>query len=594
MPGPRGSRRADRGARASAVGDRADLALKGVWGTDGAGEAELLRVAHADPRARLSRSPRRRARRRRRSTRRRRRPRRLRRPGRPAASPARVAVDARSSRAIRRARRGRPRRERASGLAPRRSRPPTALLGGALALKGRRRAPRATASRFADLRARGARLALRLDGSATGGAADLAPRSPSTDLARVDERLAGRADAVARLTGSLARPTSPRRSRPGTVRARSAGRCATCAPRSTRATSPAPLDARLSSRARSATSACADGARLRRAGTDWSPRPSRPRGRLRRRSRGRAALDAAGPREGTLTIAAPDLDDLSPLVLTPLGGSLDADLILAAARTAARTPASSPRGRSLRAGAVALARPRRGPRRHGPLRPPSLIDGRLARRAPARRRRDASTASGSTATRPRAGERPHRSRRGRAASHSTGAAACCPATGTRLDLASLRAQRGGAPDRPRAAGLASPCDDGSRDRSGPRRRGRGGRIDLRDRSGQTLDLDLGVAGAAARGRRDRARPASGLPAPSTATPTLRAAPPRRAAAIASAIARVADAADPRRRPAPDRRDCQRHAARPRRDARGATCWPARGAACRRPGACPSRRTERSR
>ncbi|HEU4518834.1 MAG TPA: translocation/assembly module TamB domain-containing protein, partial [Microvirga sp.] len=68
----------------------------------------------------------------------------------------------------------------------------------------------------------------------------------------------------------------------------------------------------------------------------------------------RAALDPAGLAEGSLTVKAPDLDSLSPLLLTRLGGSLDAALTLARAdgRQDARLVAT---GRSLRVPAVELA-----------------------------------------------------------------------------------------------------------------------------------------------------------------------------------------------------------------------------------------------
>ncbi|WP_342364240.1 translocation/assembly module TamB domain-containing protein [Terrarubrum flagellatum] len=68
---------------------------------------------------------------------------------------------------------------------------------------------------------------------------------------------------------------------------------------------------------------------------------------------GEGSLSAAGLATGKLTIAAGDLNDLSPLVLTPLRGGLDASLI-ADARDGRQNIALDANGRRLAAGAATL------------------------------------------------------------------------------------------------------------------------------------------------------------------------------------------------------------------------------------------------
>ena len=202
------------------------------------------------------------------------------------------------------------------------------LAGGRLALKGRAEWLRREGGIAArDLRLEGAGFTALANGRAALGAADLSLRLAVDDLKRLDERLSGRATADARLTGSLERADLT-----ATVTAadaRALGRPLRDVRLSFGA---ADLAGRLDASAQLSGSLAGESlsgaVRLRRPDPDSLVLDGLDLSVGSARIAGRAALDGAGLGEGTLMIAAPDLDALSPLVLTPLKGRLDGTLNL--------------------------------------------------------------------------------------------------------------------------------------------------------------------------------------------------------------------------------------------------------------------------
>lgn len=207
---------------------------------------------------------------------------------------------------------------------------------------------------FEGLRLEAAALAGALEGHATETHANVAADLRLPDLSRLDPALAGRASLEARLTGSLARPD---------LAVLVAAPSASALGRPVR-------DLRLEATARDLADRL-DGS-LRLAGSVGGRpltgeahlvRPDPARWTLERLAlslgrtaiAGRADLETgSGLAEGELRVAAPDLDDLSPLALTPLAGDLDGSVTLTreGGRQGARLVA---RARALRAGAFALA-----------------------------------------------------------------------------------------------------------------------------------------------------------------------------------------------------------------------------------------------
>jgi len=179
------------------------------------------------------------------------------------------------------------------------------------------------------LRASGAAANVRLDGAASAEALSLSGAAEFPDLSAIDGRLAGRAEAALRLTGPTADPsvairlTAPEAralGRPvrGLDLSLDAARALTtpnvaASGRGTVGGKPLKLDARLSVDAPDR-----DGRR------NWTIE------RLRA-ALGSVALDAAGRAtgdgllDGRAALEAGDLDDVSPLLLTPLGGRLSAE-----------------------------------------------------------------------------------------------------------------------------------------------------------------------------------------------------------------------------------------------------------------------------
>jgi translocation and assembly module TamB len=226
------------------------------------------------------------------------------------------------------------------------------LTGGRLSLDGVfRTLPNGYA--FEDLRLDGAFLTGRVNGSATEDAANVTARLSLRDLSKAHASLAGRADLDARLTGSLARPDID--ATLTTDEARALGR-------------------RLRGVRAEATIRDATGMLDGTVGVSGSIGDETLDGNVHVRRgenpvwlldafeltvgtasiNGRGTVDAANLVEGTLRIAADNLDDLSPFVLTRLGGSLNATVDLARedGRQDVRVQAT---GRAVRGFDVALA-----------------------------------------------------------------------------------------------------------------------------------------------------------------------------------------------------------------------------------------------
>lgn len=204
------------------------------------------------------------------------------------------------------------------------------LAGGRLALAGTlRQLPRGGYG-FADLRLDGAHASARLNGDATVDAADIDARVAIPDLRRADARLSGRADATAKVTGTLERLGATANIL--VVDARALGR-------------PIP---RLALDVVGQDITGAPDLRLTLAGT-VDGKPAQGRAHLAAQpdsgwrvdgldvavgsvsTRGDLTLTAERLAEGRLAVDARNLDDLSPLVLTKLAGRLQADLALAVA-----------------------------------------------------------------------------------------------------------------------------------------------------------------------------------------------------------------------------------------------------------------------
>ena len=225
------------------------------------------------------------------------------------------------------------------------------LIGGRLAVQGRAQRLR-DGFAFAGLTAKGAHVTATFDGRATAGAADLSAKLALPDLARVDPRLAGPADAMARLTGSLARPDVQAVVTTGQG-ARVIGRRVQELRAEVMARNvTGDIDAGLMLSGMIDDKALSGRSRLRRMGADFVIDPVDLMIGAARIG-GRAALSESGLAEGSLKIVAPNLDDLSPLVLTKLSGNLSLDLTLT--RTDGKQGAKIlAKGKSLRVADVAL------------------------------------------------------------------------------------------------------------------------------------------------------------------------------------------------------------------------------------------------
>ncbi|MDV2983354.1 UNVERIFIED_CONTAM: translocation/assembly module TamB domain-containing protein [Methylobacteriaceae bacterium AG10] len=340
---------------------------------------------------------------------------------------------------------------------------------------------------FDRLRFVGAGFAATLQGQANARTADVAARVDLKNLSALDERLAGPASADARLTGSLLKPALTAALRAPDVTANG------------RPIRDLRLDAVLSD-LRDAL----DGT-LRLTG-DIAGKPLRAEAHIARPSRtdyaldrlafalgsvtadGRAVVDADSLlAEGSLTVRAGDLGDLSPLALAPMGGSLDAAVTLS--RAGGRQDAAiRATGTSLRYDTFGLAKldadlTGRDLRAHPVLDGQAAIDRLVAagQGIDTVRLTANGTAAASDITLTAQA-------RGFALD---GAARLIPAARTRIEIARFSAQRGG--DRLALAGPAAiTLDQDSALIEGLVVAAGSGRITVQGRAGSDLDLKLGI------------------------------------------------------------------------------------------------------
>lgn len=227
---------------------------------------------------------------------------------------------------------------------------------------------------FDAVRLEGARLIARLEGRATARLADARADIDLKDLSGLDARLGGRATLSGRLTGTLERPDiaavleAPEATALGRpVRALRADATVTDAL--------GQADGTLRLGGSVGGKVLAGDLHLARAGADWQlDRLNLGLGSVSLAGQGRVAAES-WLAEGNLALKAGDLDDLSALALTRLGGSLDADLALS--RAGGRQDAAlKARAAQLRAGEIGLAR-LDADLRGTDLRAAPRIDGRL-------------------------------------------------------------------------------------------------------------------------------------------------------------------------------------------------------------------------
>ncbi|MGY2050634.1 translocation/assembly module TamB domain-containing protein [Methylobacterium sp. JK268] len=339
--------------------------------------------------------------------------------------------------------------------------------------------------------------AARLDGAAVSGTAagratlaqaDLSAELALADLATLHPDLSGAARLTAALTGSLERPDLALRAAAPAARAlgrpvRDLGAEALLRDVTGRPEGTLRLSGRVDGKP------LAGEAHLARARSDWVlDRLVFGLGSVD--LRGSAALGAeSGLAEAELTLRAGDLDDLSALALTRLGGRLDAAISLdrAEGRQGGRLRAT---GERLRAAGLTLARLDADLAGHD-LRAAPRLQGRLAAERLA--------VAGETVETIRfdavpAGEASDLTLQARARGFAVDGAGRLGAAGRpRLDLARLTAQRGG--DRLALAGPASLTLDG-RDLVVERLAvaAGSGRASLDGRLGSRLDLRLSLAG----------------------------------------------------------------------------------------------------
>ena len=340
---------------------------------------------------------------------------------------------------------------------------------------------------FDRLRFEGAGFAATLQGQANARTADVAARVDLKNLSALDERLAGPASADARLTGSLLKPALTAALRAPDVTANG------------RPIRDLRLDAVLSD-LRDAL----DGT-LRLTG-DIAGKPLRAEAHIARPSRtdyaldrlafalgsvtadGRAVVDADSLlAEGSLTVRAGDLGDLSPLALAPMGGSLDAAVTLS--RAGGRQDAAiRATGTSLRYDTFGLAK-LDADLTGRDLRAHPVLDGHAAldRLVAAGQGIDTVrlTANGTAAA---SDITLTAQARGFALD---GAVRLIPAARTRIEIARFSAQRGG--DRLALAGPAAiTLDQGSALIEGLVVAAGSGRITVQGSAGSDLDLKLGI------------------------------------------------------------------------------------------------------
>ena len=199
------------------------------------------------------------------------------------------------------------------------------LLGGRVALNGTIRTHPGRGFGFDNLRLAGAHASAQADGEATAEQASLDIRFTVPELRHVDPRLSGRAEAIARLSGSIDRPDGF-----ATITVSKASALGRPIPRLALEASGSDLRGLLNAQ----VTLSGEVDRKPAQGALRLARPANGSWRvdaldLRIGSvsmQGGVTLDARRRAEGRLSIAAGDLDDLSPLALTPMSGTLRADV----------------------------------------------------------------------------------------------------------------------------------------------------------------------------------------------------------------------------------------------------------------------------
>ncbi|WP_424753559.1 translocation/assembly module TamB domain-containing protein [Methylobacterium sp.] len=332
----------------------------------------------------------------------------------------------------------------------------------------------------------GAEMVARLEGKATARLADAKLLVDVKTLSALDPRLAGRALLDGRLSGTLEKPDLT----------------ATLTAADGRALGRPIRDVRVAAALKDLTGAL-DGTvalggeiggktlrgdvHLARSGADWSlDRLAVNLGSAT--LAGKAAVDAATLlAQGSVTLSAANLDDLSPLALTPMAGSLDATVALS--REGGRQDASvKAKGASLRSGEIGLAQLDADLTGRDLLAHP-VVDGRV--------NADRVIAAGESIDTVRllAVGSPNASDITLTAKARgfdlDGAARLVPAEATRIELSRFSASRG--KDRLALAGPATiTLDRGSAVIDGLVIAAGTGRVSLAGRAGSNLDLKLGI------------------------------------------------------------------------------------------------------
>ncbi|GEO98641.1 translocation/assembly module TamB domain-containing protein [Methylobacterium haplocladii] len=340
---------------------------------------------------------------------------------------------------------------------------------------------------FEGVRLAGAATTATLQGQATATRADVTGRIDLTDLAALDERLTGRANLDAHLTGSLNRPDL----------------ALTIAAPTATANAKAIRDLRVDATLADLTGAMNGDVRL---SGSVAGKPLTGTARIARQTQqdwsldslalalgsvaidGRAAVDVGTLlSEGRLAIHAGNLDDLSPLALVPMAGSLDANVTLS--RDGGRQDAAiRATGASLRYDRFGLARLDADLTARDAFARP-VIDGRLSADRLVAAGQTIDTVRLTAAGTPQASDVTLTAQaRGFALD---GAARLVPGEATRIELQRFSAARGG--DRVALAGPASiTLEDGAAVIDGLSLAAGSGRVTVQGRAGQALDLKIGI------------------------------------------------------------------------------------------------------
>jgi translocation and assembly module TamB len=340
---------------------------------------------------------------------------------------------------------------------------------------------------FEQARLEGAGMIARLEGRATARLADARLSLDLKDLAALDDKLAGRATLEGRLTGSLVRPD---------LAAVLSASEATALGRPIR-------NLRMDATIGDLTGALDGRVRLggmiggkALEGDVHLTRPSAQSWALDRLAirlgsvgmDGRAAIDAGtGLADGTLMLTAADLDDLSPLALTRMSGSLDANIALT--RSGGRQNAAlRAKGAQIRVGDVGLARLDADLKGQDLLRAP-VLDGRLDADRLVAAGESLDTVRFAAIGTPSASDVTLTAKaRG---FDLDGAAQLVPAERTRIELSRFSAVRGA--DRLALTGPATiTLGDGGARIDGFGLAAGSGRLTVSGRAGHDLDLKLGL------------------------------------------------------------------------------------------------------